>query len=112
MIGIRTFDVSHDGEEVQPRKAYTRNGPIYPDGDYCKAEDAEQWIQLCLCYRNDHRQNGCQLGTEDICGFCLAVDYLIGKDQPDFTRSVAERMLNGLRSEYNGLISPEDACKR
>jgi hypothetical protein len=115
--GLRTFELTEDGSE-KVEYTYRRLGNIGAtdaewkgsresvQGTYCQSEDALEYINLLLAYRDGHSVMGsgreCFVneGYDGRCSLCKETDRLTGKDQHD---SALDKMLALLRSKNNGL---------
>jgi hypothetical protein len=108
--GLRTFEVTEDGGE---KVNFTYRG-LTPEGGhregamgtYCASEDALEYIQLLLAYRDGHSVLGsgreCFVaeGHDGRCSICKEVDRLTGREQHS---GELDSMLFALRSRNNGL---------
>ena len=101
--GLKTFEVGEDGGQ------YTENshrGFIHEvlQGEYCYADDALEYIQLLLAYRDGHKVGSQECYVDDSgdfrCEICKEIDRRCGDDK---MIGKLDSMLASLRSVNNGL---------
>lgn len=101
--GLRTFEVGGDGEQYT---LYSHRGDIQEElrGEYCYADDALEYIQLLLAYRDGHKVGLQECYADDSgdfrCEICQEVDRRCGDDK---MLGKLDHMLSSLRGKNNGL---------
>lgn len=101
--GLRTFLVRYDGSLFTntEHRGYTHEELR---GEYCYADDALEYIQLLLAYRDGHKVGSQECYVDDSgdfrCEICQEVDRRCGDDK---MIGKLDTMLSQLRSKNNGL---------
>lgn len=101
--GLKTFDIDNEGEQ---QNLTSHRGDIHKtiQGEYCYADDALEYIQLLLAYRDGHKVETQECYVDDSgdfrCEICREVDRRCGDDK---MIGKLDHMLFGLRSKNNGI---------